>query len=377
MSIDDSRTGELTDVRSGTEYTFRRFRPSDVEDYLSLYETVYGVRHSPEWFRWRFVDIPYLNHVPVFVATSGGEVVATRPFFAFRMAVDGRRTLALLTVDTMVHPDHRRRGLFSTLTERSIEYYATREPSFVFNQPNGASRPGFVKLGWQVVAPTVKRYRVQHSRPFLTQRLGDSSRLVGPAVTALTKGALQVADAVRVDVDRPVRRVDGVPSGRLAELYRQRPPEAIHAVRDEAYYEWRFGSPEWRRRTYLVEGDRGQVGALTRTKTTPEGVTVTQIVDLVPMVGDEDWRASVWAVLDRVVDDHRDSDLLAAIPGAIPPDMLTAFGFLPDDRPPISWFSVTDVKLCVRPLAGCDDELAQRLFDSSRWLLSYGERDTT
>jgi len=102
-----------------------------------------GTRHTPEWFQWRFQENPYVDHVPVFVATTDGDVVATRPFFVLPMSIGGTETLALLTVDTMVHPDHRRQGLFTALTEASIQWYARREPTFVFNQPTTAARPGF------------------------------------------------------------------------------------------------------------------------------------------------------------------------------------------------------------------------------------------
>lgn len=375
-----------TDVRDGTTYTFRQFQPSDLDGYLALYERVHGIRHTPEWFEWRFLDTPYLDHVPVFVATADGDVVATRPFFAFRMAVEGTDQLALLTVDTMVHPDHRRRGLFSTLTERAIEYYTPREPSFVFNQPNARSRPGFLRLGWREVEPTVKSYRVQHPRSLVAERSIPGARTLGPAASALTAVSLRATDSLRRSPRSGyvVQSAPGVDAERLSSLYWTNRPDAVHAIRDVAYYRWRYGSPLWERTTYVARsGDTGSdddgtgtgtVGALVRSRTNHDGVRVTQVADVVPMTGDAGWRAGVVALLERVVADHHDSDLVAIVPGVVPHRVLTAFGFLPDDRRPLSWFA-GDVRLCIRSLGGTPPGADPST--ASRWLLSYGERDTT
>lgn len=368
-----------TATRDGTEYVFRQFQPRDVDGYLSLYERVWGARHSPAWFRWRFLENPYVDHVPVFVATADGDVVATRPFFALRMAVGDAETLALLTVDTMVHPDHRRRGLFTTLTEKSIQWYAPREPTFVFNQPAAAARPGFASLGWRELGPSVNFHRTQRPGALLTKHVARGRTLppllpavVAPLVQAVrgVSGALRREDAVAVR-DRP-----GVQVETLASLYR-RQSDAVHAVRDEAYYRWRFASPEWSRRTYLADGGAETVGALVRTRTTHEDVTVTQVADLVPATGGEDWSTAVASLLGRAIADHRDSDVLSIPEGVVPSEILLRLGFLPDDRLPLSLFSKNDSVLCVRPLVGDQQALdTEPLYDPDAWLLGYGERDT-
>jgi hypothetical protein len=149
-------------------------------------------------------------------------------------------------------------------------------------------------------------------------------------------------------------------------------------VRDEAYYRWRFASPAWNRQTYLTDAGGETVGALVRTRTTHEDVTVTQLADIVPMRGGEGWETAVTSLLSRTIEDHRGSDVLSIPEGILPPSVLLRLGFLPDDRPPLSLLSQNDSVLSVRPLADDGGEQLDRgrLLDSDGWLLGYGERDT-
>ena len=370
-----------SDVREGSEYVFRQFQRRDVDSYLSLYETIWGTRHEPEWVTWRFCENPYVDHVPVFVAVSDGDVVATRPFFVLRMRVGDRETLALLTVDTMVHPDHRRRGLFTTLSEKAIEWYASKAPSFVFNQPTTEARAGFTKLGWRELTPSVNYHRVQRPGTLMRNHVDGGQQLprqFPPVMTSLAGLVLDVADVLRSGDGDAVRERPDVQPETLSSLYQRRQPDLVHAVRDEAYYRWRFASPAWNRQTYLTDAGGETVGALVRTRTTHEDVTVTQLADIVPMRGGEGWETAVASLLSRTIEDHRGSDVLSIPEGILPPSVLLRLGFLPDDRPPLSLLSQNDSVLSVRPLAddGGEQLDRDRLLDSDGWLLGYGERDT-
>ncbi|MFB9804071.1 GNAT family N-acetyltransferase [Haladaptatus pallidirubidus] len=91
-------------------YVVRWYEERDLSGFLSLDRAVFGRNRSERWFRWKYVDNPYIDHVPVFVVEKDGEIVGTRPFLAFRMRTGSETVLALQPADTMVHPEHRRRG---------------------------------------------------------------------------------------------------------------------------------------------------------------------------------------------------------------------------------------------------------------------------
>ncbi|QZX98848.1 GNAT family N-acetyltransferase [Halobaculum rubrum] len=373
-----------TEIREGRSYTFRPYEPGDVGDFLDLFEATWDERRSEEWVRWRFEENPYLDHVPMFVAEAGGRVVGARPYFAFRMRVGTEPALALLTVDTMVHPDHRGRGLFTTMTRRSLDYYADGDVDFVFNQPNEASRSGYLRLGFRALDRCRTYHRVRHPGAFLDEYLGEwSASGITRGADLLMSGYLQLSTGDGWDTDDvSVRRVAGVAVGELAHLARRPVLPGITADRDEAFYRWRFASPEWQRTTYIAsQGGETLAAVIARTRTNGEGVMMTQIADLAPMSGCRDWKRGLAACTEAVIADASASDVVSAPTRAFPADVATAYGFRRDDTLPLSAGSSTDSVLCVRSLHEDDDDPWTlhdvSLCDPRNWALSFAERDTT
>lgn len=364
----------------GNAYTIRRYEPGDEEGVVSLRETVWGQSLSAEWLRWKYAENPYLDHVAMFVAETDGEIVGTRPFVPFRMGLGDTTSLALLATDTMVHPDHRRRGLFTRMTERAVDHYRRAEPAFVFNFPNEKSLPGYEKLGWRAVHTRRTDYRVQNPAAFL--RAGGDGRLrriVGRVATPMARSYLRLRERVGPAARGvSVERHDGVPVARLTSLYEGAVPAALHAVRDEAFYRWRFDSPRWESPTsYLAAVDgRPVAGVVTQTRTNRRGVRRTALVDVLPLAGDGRRTEVASALLRRVVEDHRESDVLVAPGGVLPDDALATAGFVGDHTPPLSMIAGRRFELAVRSLAEDDSwrMAGHSLTDPATWRLSLAER---
>lgn len=372
---------QTAEPQDGRSYTIRRYESGDGDGLRSLREEIWEQRLSEEWFRWKYIDNPYVDHVPMFVAESDGEVVGTRPFMAFRMRVGESTPLALLATDTMVSPDHRHQGLFTRMTEATIRHYTDSEPAFVFNFPNSKSRPGYRKLGWRVLEPSTTRYRVQNPVPLVDSRTDRTSvRLLARAATPLNRGLLGIGDRLGASADdTSVERVRGVPSRVLASLYERHVPDGVHALRDEEFYDWRYASPRWDSVNSYVATRSGEpvAGVVVQTRTTGDGVRVTTLADIVPMEGDADWKRSVQHLLCHVGSHHRRSDVLVAPDGVVPAGTMTAHGFLSNRSVPLSMVSATPLRLCVRSLTDGPDRWrisGRSLTDPSTWRLSLSER---
>lgn len=370
----------MTSSESREEYAVRPFRPGDDDGFLRLYETVWDRPRSPAWFQWRFLDAPYLDAPPLFVAEHDGEIVGTRGFIALRLRAGETTPIALLTVDTMVHPDHRRQGLFSRMTEAALDHYAD-DVSVVFSQPTENALSGYRKLGWRVAGPLTTWYRVQDPTHLLEDRLDDPvDGLFGGVASGLARSHQRLRDSLAdLPEDVSVTTRESVAVGTLLDLYRSAVPDAIHALRDEAFYGWRFGSPAWDRTTYVAStGSERLAAAVTRTRTTHGGTTITQLADVQPLAGDGRRRAALARILDRVVRDHEESTVLAVPAGLVPDSVLTAHGFLSDARPPLSLAVDHRSVHAVRPLGRTDWSVGERpLLDRGNWLLSFAEQDTT
>lgn len=64
---------------------------------------------------------------------------------------EGEKARAVRAVDTATHPDYRRMGIFSMLTQNAIEALTKEGVDIIFNTPNNLSKPGYIKMGWEEV----------------------------------------------------------------------------------------------------------------------------------------------------------------------------------------------------------------------------------
>ncbi|WP_202932719.1 GNAT family N-acetyltransferase [Halorussus salinus] len=416
--------------RSDDEYTVRPFESDDEEAFRSLFEAVLGGRASAAWFDWKYRANPYADHVPVLLAETDGEVVGARAFFALELRADGRAFSALQPCDTMVRRDHRRRGLFTRMTEAAIDRYAD-EADYFFNFPNHLSLPGNLDLGWEVVAERATHYRVQDPSTWVEDALPTDSdegvvgavespgRLAGMvessgrlAEVVASAGAsagrlagrlgarayLSVRDRLAPEETGVARRWhDGVPAGLLGSLADAGAPGRIHVARDERFYDWRFENPRWNYETVVARdgggrdgsgGDRRESGAnddsptaalVVGRRTRPDGTAVARLADVVPLVGGADRERALSALLAAVVRRHADADLLLAPGDPLPSSLLSAYGFHSDLRPPLSWVSSPTVQVA-RPVADDGDwtvgERERALTDARNWLLAGCEQDS-
>lgn len=370
--------GEANSQRltEGDAYTIRPFQREDVDDFLSLYEATFGPA-TEDWFTWKYLENPYVDQVPMYVADTGGTVVGACPFFALPLRVGNDTVLALQPADAVVAPEHRRQGLLTRMTEAAIDHYEQHDASVFFNFPNHSSKGAFEKLGWVDVGAVTTHYRVQD--PVALAPSGSRVNRLGTPGTALTRAYHAVRDRLtRPTVDGvTVETRDSVPAIELASLYTRGVPREIHAVRDEGFYRWRFGNPDWRYTTYLAQRNGQVVAGIVTASSTADGDQTVKLVDALPMHGDGDHGAVLSHLASRALSDYRNADVVAAWDGTLPADVLERLGFRRDDRLPVSKYATPTVVIA-RGLEGEQDSLRGiALDDRQNWRLSFVEQDTS
>jgi GNAT superfamily N-acetyltransferase len=136
------------------EIEVRRAGEDDLPGVVALAQAALGWRPddpNDAFFRWKHFDNP-AGASPMWVALAGEQLVGFRTFLRWRFRFgDGRAASAVRAVDTATHPDFQGRGIFSRLTLGALDELRTEGVDFVFNTPNDQSRPGYLKMGWQVV----------------------------------------------------------------------------------------------------------------------------------------------------------------------------------------------------------------------------------
>jgi GNAT superfamily N-acetyltransferase len=359
-------------------YTVRPFQPGDRDAYLSLYRDVFDAPAEPAWFRWKYRANPYADEVPIYVAETDGQLVGARSFFPMPLAAGDESVLAYQPCDTMVAADHRRRGLFTEMTEAAIEAYRDGDPALCFNFPNDRTLPGNLDLGWRAVATQPIYYRIQ--RPAAITGSRADGQITGPLSRAVASAAgayYRVRDAVAGPDGSPpaVERRPGVPTDVLSDLYRDAVPDSVHTHRDERFLDWRFENPRWDYETFLAHEGGSVVGAVVVGSRNRYGFERANIADVVPL--SEPRPGVVRALLAAVVDRHRDAALCTAMPGPIPTTALSAFGFRPDTAVPLSLTTETTT-LVVRPLSDEGRTVGGRSVEEpTNWSLTFAAQDTS
>ena len=357
-------------------YTIRRVEPADRDGFLSLYEDVWGRSKSREWFDWRFQRDPFSDHIEMVIAEQEGSIVGAEPLLPMPLATDSGTVAARQPVDWIVHPDHRRRGVFTRMTEHLLSAYED-QAALLFNFPSDDLRPGLQKFDWKTVSEVATRYRVHDPRNLVADGAGTESRaasLLGRVGGPAARAGLGAADRLAsTPEDISVVRVDGVATSAVQAVYSETSPGKIHVPRGEVFLAWRFANPRWETTTYVARSQgRPRATVVVGTETVGDA-TVALLLDIQPMTTDPERAPAFAAALDAALEDLA-VDLVKA-PATPFPSVLGRRGFLRDDRFPLSQFTSPRTHV-VRPLSAPEQsELGRDAFEADNWLFMLGDCD--
>jgi glycosyltransferase involved in cell wall biosynthesis/predicted N-acetyltransferase YhbS len=221
-----ARSGDRAGSRRAA--AVRPATPDDREQILALLRASLGWQDDDRWrelFAWKHERNPF-GPSSGWVVEDEGRVVAVRLFMRWAFRRGGTTLRAVRAVDTATHPDHQQRGLFSALTRHAVEVCRSEGVAFVFNTPNGVSRPGYLKLGWRAVG-----------RPPTAVRLAGARSTVAVARSRVPAEQWSIPLDCGADIASWLDRGGTWPG----------PPPASSADRtlrtasDERYARWRYG----------------------------------------------------------------------------------------------------------------------------------------
>jgi GNAT superfamily N-acetyltransferase len=265
---------------------FRAAGPDDEAQVLALAERTLGWGPEPRWadlFRWKH-DENAFGVSPRWVAVDDGRVVGFRVFLRWEWVdADGVTHRAVRAVDTATDPAYQGRGIFTRLTKAALEDLRADGVGFVFNTPNDQSRPGYLKMGWQVVGrPPVMTVPARPSGIGRLAKARTAADLWSEATDAGLDAATVFAGAAAEDL-----------AGRLDR------PDALATARSIAYLRWRYGLAPLRYRTVGLGSDPAEGLAVFRVRRRGPALEATVTDLLVPAGADAGHRRR--ALLRRVV----------------------------------------------------------------------------
>jgi GNAT superfamily N-acetyltransferase len=169
--------------------------------------------HDEAFFAWKHDENPAGVSPQWGAFGSDGELVGVRVFLRWRFRGPRGEVLhGVRAVDTATHPDHQGRGIFSRLTLGALPELREMGTDFVFNTPNAQSRPGYLKMGWNLVGRIPVAVRVAGPRSAAAMR---GARAAAEKWSQPTQAGIAATDAL-ADSEALSRLLDRlVPSGRI------------------------------------------------------------------------------------------------------------------------------------------------------------------
>lgn len=142
----------MTDVST---YNFKLLDLSEkgIQEITALLEFVFpsSAHINKQVVHWEYNENPDGKAVG-FNAWAGDVLAGHYVTIPLRAMVNGQEERGLLSLNTATHPDHRGKGLFTQLANKTYEYAAENGYTFVIGVANANSTHGFTKkLGFQLV----------------------------------------------------------------------------------------------------------------------------------------------------------------------------------------------------------------------------------
>jgi GNAT superfamily N-acetyltransferase len=307
--------------------TIREATDDDLTAVLELLQASLGWVPDDEYarfFAWKHHQSPF-GRSPAWVAidsAAGDRIVGFRTFlrWQFRRGHDVVETVR--AVDTATHPDYQGRGIFSLLTRHALDALRDAGVAFVFNTPNDRSRPGYLKMGWQLVdkLPVAATPRSLGSLVRLARARTPADKWSAP-----TDGGVPLADVLADD-------------GAIGDLLDAAPSDSrLRTRRTADYLAWRYGFPALRYRAMV--GPEGPAAGVVVFRLRRRGAAVEAAI-CETLVPDDDRRRAqqlVRAVLRETRADHA-VQIASAAParGLLP---------VPGQGPTLVWRDVNDTAM--------------------------------
>jgi hypothetical protein len=223
---------------SDLAWTIRPYRTGDEIALVDLFMRAFNKPITAAHWLWKLrgYERSFEN---VWLVVDGERIIAQYSGIPVRIVSAGKTRWAVLSVDTMVDPDYRRRGLLTTIAKHTYAYWQQAGAALVYGLPNQLSGPVFDRLGLKYAFPV--RWRRYPIRPFAILAARSTIRFptrqldaLWYAATSMQRSRTKAVELVEArDADE---RFDAIFRG-------SRPTDSLDFVRDRAWIRWRYFLP--------------------------------------------------------------------------------------------------------------------------------------
>lgn len=313
---------------ASTTLDVRRASDDDLPAVLDLLQASLGWVPDDAYarfFAWKHHESP-AGPSPAWVAVdaaAGDRIVGFRTFSRWEFERGDETVSAVRAVDTATHPDYQGRGIFSQLTRQALGELAAEGVAFVFNTPNDRSRPGYLKMGWQLVErlPVAATLRSPLALARLARARMPADKWSEPTAVGVPVGEVLADEAAVSDLLAAARDGDRV-------LRTRRTPEHLA---------WRYGFGPLHYRAMVAPGGVADGMVLFRLRRRGPAIEAAVCEQIAPAGDSRTAAALVRRLLRETGADHAVQIGRARLPrGRLP---------VPGQGPTLVWRAVTETTM--------------------------------
>jgi predicted N-acetyltransferase YhbS len=152
-------------------FRVRPAQPGDEAGVVDLFRRAFGKAVTAAHWSWKLRGAPEGLHT-AWVAEQAGALIGHYAGTPRRFWLGDRQVQAMVSVDGMVHPEHRQRGVLTKMVAACHQHWIEQGVAFTLGLPNDQWRSRKAALGWRSLFPLA--WRVYAARPerLLARRAG-------------------------------------------------------------------------------------------------------------------------------------------------------------------------------------------------------------
>ncbi|MEN6554383.1 MAG: GNAT family N-acetyltransferase [Methanobacterium sp.] len=202
----------------------------DLIKFLAFFYNSLDYEERKRLFEWRYENNPYTKYPYIYLAFDKEEIVGFRAFVIQKFTLKDKEFLLGTPADAVVHPQYRRKGIFSKLTEFALsDMYQNSNVRFLVSlSANDASEAGNVKLGF---VPIGRRKYM-----FLVSTLNALKTSFRDNVFQ-NKYSVSLKEDIKIEISKELRSKE---ISKLMNKFLDK--NKIRNVKDVVFYEWAWGS---------------------------------------------------------------------------------------------------------------------------------------
>ncbi len=228
-------------------YKIREATKHDKKSVINLFNEVFSKQQrfnfqmDEKFWHWKYESSVYGKSI-IHVIEHNNEIIGSGALWPWKFITRGELFHVYQSCDTVIHPAHQGKGLFSLFILNRIHLLKKKKSPFGYSFPNQNSLPGYLKFGWQYMVKLPWMLKILHPIRICLS-LKDNKK----------SNPLPINTEDRVDLNSNSFTSD-------ESVYFNK---YLSTYREDGFFEWRYKqNPFFHYGQVLVELGRNKAGAI-------------------------------------------------------------------------------------------------------------------